>query len=65
MLVKSDCIFNQSQWFKLSVIVGSYSDFESIKHDKDLMNARQQATIDKERKHMEDTIRRLQVTKIK
>lgn len=44
--------------------LGSYSDFESIKHDKDLMTARQQASLDKERKHIEDTIRRMQVMTI-
>ena len=43
------------------VLAGSYSDFESIKHDKDLMNSRQQATLDKARKHLEDSIRRMQV----
>ena len=40
---------------------GNYSDFEKTKKDKDLSLARNQDLIDKQRKHVEDTIQRMQV----
>jgi ATP-binding cassette, subfamily F, member 3 len=44
-----------------SPLEGNYSAYESIKHDKDLMNTRVQDGLDKQRKHLEDQIRRMQV----
>ena len=40
---------------------GNYSDFEKTKKEKDLGLARNQELIDKQRKHVEDTIQRMQV----
>ena len=40
---------------------GNYSDYEKARNDKNLSNTRSQELIDKERKHIEETIRKLQV----
>ena len=40
---------------------GNYSDYEKARSDKNLSNARAQDLINKERKHIEETIQRLQV----
>lgn len=41
---------------------GNYTDYEKARSDKNLSNTRSQDLINKERKHIEETIRRLQVT---
>lgn len=40
---------------------GNYTDFERTKKEKDLGLARSQELIDKQRKHVEETIQRMQV----
>ena len=45
----------------LRVRVGNYTDYERTRADKNLSNTRSQDLINKERKHIEETIQKLQV----
>mmetsp|Transcript_35724 Transcript_35724/g.66710 ORF Transcript_35724/g.66710 Transcript_35724/m.66710 type:complete len:705 (+) Transcript_35724:248-2362(+) len=47
---------------KLHYYPGNYTDYEKARNDKNLSNTRSQELINKERKHIEETIRKLQVT---
>lgn len=47
--------------FHLHYYPGNFSDFERTKKEKDLSLARNQDLIDKQRKHVEETIQRMQV----
>jgi ATPase subunit of ABC transporter with duplicated ATPase domains len=43
-------------------LTGTYTDYEKARSDKNLSNTRSQDLINKERKHIEETIRKLQIT---
>lgn len=43
------------------IVPGNFTDYEKTRSDKALSNNRSQDLINKERKHIEDTIQKLQV----
>ena len=49
----------------LHYYVGNYTEYENIKKDKDLGLVRSQDLIDKQRRHVEDSIQRMQVVAAK
>jgi ATPase subunit of ABC transporter with duplicated ATPase domains len=51
--------------YSVCICAGNYTDYETTKRDKELGLAKTQEGIDKQRKHLEESIQRLQVCALK